>query len=69
MVFESYEVHFYRFGIRFSISLMICMLKYALTHIFAHTLLAVEISDRKAIRSQARQIAATDSIQDSCCCI
>ena len=34
MVFESYEINFFRFVIRISISLMIFMLKYAFTHIF-----------------------------------
>ena len=33
MVFESYEIHFFRFVIRISISLMIFMLN-AFTHIF-----------------------------------
>ena len=39
MVFESYGIHFFRFVICISISLMIFMLKYAFTHIFfiAHT--------------------------------
>ena len=38
LVFESYEIIFFRFVIRISISLMIFMLKYAFTHIFtAHT--------------------------------
>ena len=34
MVFESYEIHLFRFVIRISISLMIFMLKYAFSHIF-----------------------------------
>ena len=35
MVFESYEIHFFRFVIRISISLIIFLLIYALTHIFS----------------------------------
>ena len=56
---------FFRFVTHISISLMIFMLNYAITHILFSLrilLLAVEMSDRQAFRSQARQIAATDPI-------
>ena len=46
-------------------SLMILMLNYAFTQILFSLcilLFAVEMSDRQAFRSQARQIAATDHI-------
>ena len=53
MVFECYEIHFF---LVFFSSFMIIMLKYAFTHIIftAHT----SHSYKKAIQSEARQIAA-----------
>ena len=67
MVFESYGVLFFfiRFVTHISISLIISMLSYALTHILFSLcilLLVVEMSDMQAFRSQARQIAVTDPI-------
>ena len=68
MAFESYGIlfsFFFRFVTHISISLMIFMLNYAFTHILFSLrilLLAVEMSDRNAIRSQARQTAVTDPI-------
>ena len=65
------ESYFFRFVTHISIYLMIFMLKYAFTHILFSLrilLLAVEMSDTQALRSQARQIAVTDPIQDPCYC-
>ena len=66
MVFESYGILFFiRFVTHISISLMIFMLNYAFRHILISLrilLLAVEMSDWQALRSQARQIAVTDPI-------
>ena len=66
MVFESHGIRFFfRFVTHISISLMIFMLNYAFTHmIFSLRILrlAVEMSDKQAFRSQAKQIAATDPI-------
>ena len=65
MVFESYGIFFFRFVTLISISLMIIMLNYGFTQIlFSLRILrlAVEMSDRKAFRSQARHIAVTDTI-------
>ena len=45
MVFESYENHFFRFVIRVSISLIICMLKYAFTHIFSLRILLLAVEN------------------------
>ena len=56
---------FFRFVTHISISLIIFMLNYAFTHILFSLrilLLAVEMSDTQAFRSQARQIAVTDPI-------
>ena len=63
MVFESYGILF--FVTHISISLMIFMLNYAFTCILFSLrihLLAVEMSDSQAFRSQASQIAVTDPI-------
>ena len=57
------ESFFFRFVTHISISLMIFMLNYAFNHILFSLrilLLAVEMSDWQAFRSQARQIAVTD---------
>ena len=69
MVFESDGIFFSRFvtliSISIMISLMILMLNYAFTHVLFSLvilLLAVEMSDRQAFRSQARQIAVMDPI-------
>ena len=52
-----------------SISRFSCLNMLSLTfYSLGILLLAVEMSDRKAFRSQARQIAATDPISDLCCC-
>ena len=62
MGFESNGIRFFRFVTHISISLM---LNYAFTHILFSLhilLLAVEMSDRQAFRSQAIQSAATDTI-------
>ena len=59
------ESFLFPFVTHISISLMILMLNYVFTHILFSLrmlLLAVEMSDRQALRSQARQIAATDHI-------
>ena len=59
------ESYFFRFVTHISIALMIFMLNYDFTYILfllRILLLAVEMSDRQALRSQARQIAATDPI-------
>ena len=56
---------FFRFVTHISISLMIFMLNYTFTHILFSLrilLFDVEMSDRRAFRSQVRQIAATDPI-------
>ena len=56
---------FFRFVTHISISLMNFMLKYAFTHILFSLrilLFAVEMSDRQAFWSQARQMAVTDPI-------
>ena len=61
---ESYGIIFC-FVTHISVSLMILMLNYAFTHIqFSLSILrlAVEMSDKQAFRSKARQIAVTDSI-------
>ena len=58
-------IFFIRFVTHISISLMIFMLNYAFAYILfllRKLLLAVEMSDWQAFRSQARQIAATDPI-------
>ena len=50
---------------------MIFMLNYAFIHILFSLrmlLLAVEMSDRQAFLSQARQIAVTDPLYVPCCC-
>ena len=55
----------FRFATHISIYVMIYMLKYAFTHILYSLRilpLAAEMSDRQAIRPQARQIAATDPL-------
>ena len=66
MLFESYGILFFiRFVTHISISLMIFMLNYAFAHIsisLRMLLLAVEMSDRQAFQSQARQIALMDPI-------
>ena len=65
MVFESYGIQFFCFVTHISIYLMIFMLNYAFTRILYSLrihLLAVEMSDRQAFRSQASQIAVTDHI-------
>ena len=65
IVFESYGILFFPFVTHISIALMIFMLSYAFTHILfllRILRLAVEMSDRQAFRSQARQIAVTDPI-------
>ena len=56
---------FFRFVTHISISRMIFRLNYAFNHILFSLrilLLAVEMSDLQAFRSQARQIAVTDPI-------
>ena len=61
----------YFFVTHISTSLMIFMLNYTFTHILFSLrilLLAVEMSDRQAFRSQASQIAARDRIKDPCYC-
>ena len=66
MVFESYGIlFFFCFVTHISISLMIFILNHAFTHILFSLrilLLAVEMSNRQAFRSQASQIAVTDPI-------
>ena len=68
MVFESYGIVFFRVFISFCHSYldlsMIFMLNYAFTHILFNFILlfAVEMSDRQAFWSQARQMAVTDPI-------
>ena len=64
LVFGSYGIlFFFRFVTHILISLMIFMLNYALTYILFSLrtlLLTIEMSERQAFRSQARQIAITD---------
>ena len=65
MVFESYGILFFCYITHIIISLMIFMLNYAFTRILFSLrihLLAVEMSDRQAFRSQASQIAVMDPI-------
>ena len=64
MVFESYGILFFCFVTHISNSHNF-MLKYAFTHILFSLhilLLAVEMPDRQAFRSQVSQIAVTDPI-------
>ena len=65
MVFRPYGILFVFVLSLISRSLIIFMLNYAFTHILfllRILLLAVEMSERQAFRSQARQIAVTDPI-------